>query len=225
MPESFRTDRTAALAIDLQGENLSEGAWPVENYADVLRNAQIALTACRSQGIPIIYSRHWLDRRGIDARRFQTLRPNGRPLNSVAGSPLAEICHEVAPHDDDIIIDKQRFTAFYATKLDLVLNRMDIDHLIIFGVWTEACLETTVWDALWRDFRVTLVKDACGSATAAIHKTAILDLANWLSGGTIITAAELAKALGGQDYKCWTFKEPYSLPYRLDTVDELYNSL
>ncbi|TIN74247.1 isochorismatase family protein [Mesorhizobium sp.] len=41
-----------------------------------------------------------------------------------------------------MIIDKQRFTAFYDTKLDLVLSRMDIKHLITFGAWTEACLET-----------------------------------------------------------------------------------
>ena len=44
-----------------------------------------------------------------------------------------------------------------------------ISHLIMMGVWTEACFETTVWDALWRDYRITIVKDACTSATRAMH--------------------------------------------------------
>lgn len=224
MGQYIQTERTAVIAIDLQAENLTDGAWPVENYHKVLRNARIALTACRSKGIPIIYTRHWVDPRGIDARLYQPLGTDGRPLSSVAGSPKAEICREVAPHPEDIVIDKQRFSVFFGTKLDILLRRMDANHLIMFGVWTEACLETSVWDALWRDYRITLVKDACGSGTDTIHKTAILDLANSLNGGSIIDAEELSKALSGRAYRSWCFRKPYSFPYRLDTIDLLYNS-
>ncbi|TIN74239.1 isochorismatase family cysteine hydrolase [Mesorhizobium sp.] len=144
MSDWFRPERAAVLAVDLQGENLREGAWPVEGYPGVLSNAQKVLAACRRAGFPIIYTRHWLEPRGTDAQRYESLDDRSRPLHSVAGSPLGEICPEVSPQERDIVIDKQRFTAFYGTKLDLVLNRMDIEHLIIFGVWTEACLETTV---------------------------------------------------------------------------------
>ncbi|RWI86572.1 MAG: cysteine hydrolase [Mesorhizobium sp.] len=225
MSDWFRVERSAVLAVDLQGENLPEGACTVENYQDVLSKARDVLAACRRTGFPIIYTRHWLDPRGIDTQRYESLDELGRPLNSVAGSPGAEISPEVAPKDGDIVIDKQRFTAFYGTKLDLILNRLDIEHLIIFGVWTEACLETTVWDALWRDFRITLVKDACGSATETMHKTAMLDMANWLRGGMIIGAEELVKALDGKDYRTWRFEKPFSMPYRTETIDSLYESL
>ncbi|MCF6115125.1 MULTISPECIES: cysteine hydrolase family protein [Mesorhizobium] len=225
MSDWFRLERSAVLAVDLQGENLPEGACTVENYPDVLSKSQKVLAACRRTGFPIIYTRHWLDPKGIDTPRYESLDDRGRPLHSVAGSTRGEICPEVTPQDGDIVIDKQRFTAFYGTKLDLVLNRMDIEHLIIFGVWTEACLETTVWDALWRDFRITLVKDACGSATETIHKTAMLDMANWLRGGMIIGAEELVKALDGNDYRAWRFEKPFSMPYRTETIDSLYESL
>ncbi|TIL83355.1 MAG: cysteine hydrolase [Mesorhizobium sp.] len=226
MSDWFRPERTAVLVVDLQGENLREGPWPVENYPDVLSKAQAVLAACRRAGFRIIYTRHWLDPRGIDAHRYEAAVDSlSRPLHGVAGSPLGEICPEVAPQEGDIVIDKQRCTAFYGTKLDLVLNRMDIEHLIVFGVWTEACLETTVWDALWRDFRITLVKDACGSATETMHKTAVLDMANWLSGGIIICATELVKALDGKDYRAWRFEKPFSMAYRTGTIDALYESL
>ena len=225
MDNGFRTDRTVALVIDLQNENRDNGAWPVAGYRDVLENAKQAINACRTNGVPIIYSQHWLDPRGTNAMKYEPLREDGCPTHSVAGDPMGEICDIVAPEPEDIVIAKQRFTAFYNTQLDLVLNKLDVNHLIVMGVWTEACLETTVWDALWRDYRITLVKDACGSSTDAVHKCAMLDMANWLYGGTIVAAGELAKALDGKDFVAWHFSEPNTYPYTLDTVEAMYDSL
>lgn len=225
MPEGFSTERTAALVIDLQEENLDSGAWPVAGYDQVLANAGAAIAACRRAGVPVIYTRHWLDPSGWNAMKHEPLDGNGCPLHSVAGTPQAEISPQVGPLDGDIVIEKQRFTAFYNTNLELTLARHDIAHLIVFGVWTEACLETTVWDALWRDFRVTLVKDACGSSTDTVHKAAVLDMANWLYGGMIVTADELAKALEGAPYAAWRFEKPNAFPYTLENLNELYDSL
>lgn len=225
MESGIPTQRTAVLVIDLQNENWHNGAWPVLDYRGVLANAGKAIGACRAHGIPIVYSRHWLDPKGRNAMKYEPLDPNGRPLHSVAGDPMGEISEAVRPHETDIVVDKQRFTAFYDTNLDIVLNRMDANHLIMMGVWTEACLETTVWDALWRDYRITLVKDACGTSTATVHRAAVLDMANWLYGGTIVCADELVKALEGKPYKAWNFERPNSFPYTLETLDRMYESI
>jgi nicotinamidase-related amidase len=225
MRKEFDTSRTAVIVVDLQQESVSQGYWPVHNYLEVLDRARTAIEACREAGLPIIYTRHWLDPRGWDAMAYEEVDESGRPMQCVAGTEAAEISPEVLPHPQDLVIDKQRFTAFYGTKLDLVLKRMDARRLIIFGVWTEACLETTVWDALWRDFRITLVHDACGSSTDTVHKAAVLDMANWVYGGTIIRAEELAKALAGKDYQAWEFRRPNSLPYTLETLEAAYASL
>ena len=223
--ETFPSKSTALLVIDLQDENLSDGVWPVAGYQDVLKNAATAINSCRKAGIQVIYSRHWLDPKGWNAMKYEPVDNNGRPVHSVAGSPNSAFCDEVTPNGNDIVIDKQRFTAFYNTSMDLTLSKLGADHLIILGVWTEACLETTVWDALWRDYRITLVKDACGSSTDAMHKVAILDMANWLYGGNIITADEFEKALDGQPHKIWNFTTANSYPYSLDNVEDLYNSI
>ena len=58
-----------------------------------------------------------------------------------------------------------------------------------------------------------------------MHMTAILDLANWLYGGTIIRAAELAKAVRGEPYAAWQFETPSAFPYTLETVEVMYRSL
>jgi nicotinamidase-related amidase len=219
------TSQTAVIAVDFQRECIeAEGAWPIYNKDSLVENAATALAACRRAGLPIIYTQHWLDPRGHDALRYEQRR-NGRPMHSVAGDPMAEIHPALAPTPDDIMIRKQRWTAFYGTNLELILNQMGIEKLIMLGVWTEACFETTVWDAIWRDYRITIVKDACGTATELMHMTSILDLANWLYGGTIIKAGELAKALAKKPYRAWHFETPSAFPYTLETVRAMYDSI
>lgn len=223
MANEFNTKRTAVVAVDFQVECLDpKSYWPIVGAADVIRNAKTAIDACRRKQIPIIYTKHVLTPNGSNAFRLEPLKPDKRPFHSTANSPEGKICAELEPAPDDIIVEKQRWTGFYCTQLDLVLRKLDIEHLIMFGVWTEACFETTVWDALWRDYRITIVKDACGSATAAMHMTAILDLANWLYGGMIVNASQLDLALAGQAYKAWRFSRPTEFPYTLETVTQMY---
>ncbi len=226
MATEFPIDRTAVVVVDMQYECIvTEGAWPSYNGAEAVANARTAIEACRGAGLPIIYTQHWLDPRGIDTLRYEPVLQGGRPTHSVADDPMGAICREIAPRPEDIIIRKQRWTGFYGTNLDLVLNKMDISHLIMMGVWTEACFETTVWDALWRDYRITIVKDACSTATSLMHMTSILDLANWLYGGTILRADELRKALRGEPFRAWRFEKPSAFPYTIETVQQMYDSI
>ena len=221
----FDTDRTAVLAIDLQRDNLEGGAWPVAGYTRVLAAARDALTAARAAGVPVIYTRHTLSPAGVDAQRHEPRDANGAPLHSLAGAPGTAISEEVAPTAQDIVVDKTRFSAFYATRLETVLTQMAANHLIVLGVWSEACVLSSVYDAVWRDYRVTLVKDACGSSTDAVHKTAILNMANWLYGGRILDARELPRALAGESYSGWAFTTPNEFPFTLDSVAAMYARL
>jgi nicotinamidase-related amidase len=218
-------ERTAVIAVDLQNEGLTEGNWPVHDFRTVVDNARKVIGAARKRKLPIVYTRHWLDPRGIDTQRFEPVDAKGRPIHSVAGTWGAEIADAVAPRRGDIIIDKQRFTAFHGTNLDLVLRSRGIEQIILLGVWTEACLETTFWDALWRDYRILLVKDACGSSTQTMHRTAILDMANWIYGGRIFRTAEMIKALKGQRFEAWRFERSNAMAYDAGTIDSLYESI
>ncbi|MER8401420.1 isochorismatase family cysteine hydrolase [Mesorhizobium sp. M1348] len=221
--EEFK--RTAVIAVDLQNDCIEpEGASPIYNRDELIREAKTALDACRAAGLPIIYTQHWLDPRGVDALDID-LQSDGRPKNGVADTPAAEIHINLKPEAQDLLVRKQRFSAFYNTNLELLLRRLDVDHLIMFGIWTEACFETTVWDAIWRDYRITIVKDACGTLTELMHMTAILDLANWLHAGSVVTADNLKNALEGAPHEAWRFERPSAFAYTLENVRSLYNSL
>ena len=149
----------------------------------------------------------------------------GVRLTPWPATPWPNCTRSWRPKSSDIIIRKQRWTGFFGTNLELILRKMDASHLIMMGVWSEACFETTVWDAIWRDYRITIVRDACSTATELMHMTAILDLANWLYGGTILRAGELAKALAGKGFKAWHFERPAAFPYTIESVRPMYDSL
>ena len=80
------------------------------------------------------------------------LEPDGRPRKADAavlkGSWGAQIIDELTPAQDEYVVHKQRFNAFYQTELELMLRCWHIDTLIVCGMITEVCVESTIREAL-----------------------------------------------------------------------------
>ncbi|MFC3704453.1 cysteine hydrolase family protein [Devosia honganensis] len=217
--------KTALLVIDLQEANRPTGAWPVFDYSGVIDRSRAVIEAAREAGIQVIYTRHWHARDGSDLLRFEKVGEDGQPTHCVEDSDAAQISPEVASADGDIIIDKTRYSAFFGTRLESVLQRLNIENLMILGVWTEACVETTVNDAVWKGYRVTLVKDAMTTATRTMHKSAILSMANWLYGGEIVVAEQAVKLMRGEPYRSWKFSVPSQFLFEAETIKQLYDQI
>ena len=83
---------------------------------------------------------------------------NGKTL--ISGTWDVEVIDELAPGDGDFMIDKNRPSAFFGTNLDANLKNLGIENLVVCGVTTNCCVETTVRDASQRDYRTFVVKDA-----------------------------------------------------------------
>src|SRR4029079_12975356 len=108
-------------------------------------------------------------------RPFEPVTSDGKPTFSDAVNPLTAICSEVAPRGSESVIYKNDASAFCEESLTPLLGAAHVEWLMIAGVWTEACVAATVRDGIAQGFRVLLVKDACGSGTQAMHKTAVLN--------------------------------------------------
>ena len=76
----------------------------------------------------------------------------------------------------DILLDKPRFGAFYGTDLELILRSRGVDTVIVSGIATNVCCETTAREAMVRDFHVFFLSD--GTATAPMGKASAADLQN-----------------------------------------------
>ncbi len=198
----------ALLVIDMQRDFIEPGGFGAALGNDVsLLAAAIAptralLDAWRSHGWPVVHTResHAASladcppskrNRGEPALRIGDQGPMGRLL--VRGEPGCEIVAELAPLAGETVIDKPGKGAFYATHLQAELQRMGITQLVLAGVTTEVCVQSTMREANDRGYDCLVVEEATASYFPAF-KTATLDMLV-AQGGIVGWAATLPAVL------------------------------
>lgn len=223
-PITLPRGKIAALFIDLQEEHRHDARYLVEGFDAVLVNAARLQRAARANGAPLYHFAYIVDLAEGSARPYHPVMPDGRSAFSDKSDPLTAVCPEVGPEGAEPLIVKSEATAF-RTGLGAELHRHGVEWLVVSGVWTEACVDATVKDAIGHGFRVLLVKDACGSGTGAMHQTGILNLANRLYGGAVASTDAACRLLAGEAADVWVVDGAVPLRYSLGDVTSLYNSL
>ena len=203
--------RGALIIIDMQRDFLEPGGFgaALGNDVSLLRAAvapcQAVLAAARRAGLPIIHTRegHRPDlsdaprlkvERGDPALRIGAPGPMGRIL--VRGEPGHDIIAELYPKEGEPVIDKPGKGAFYQTDLDLMLRNRGIDTLLVCGVTTEVCVNTTVREANDRGYRCIVLADCCASYFPGFHKMGLAMIkAQGGIFGWVSTSDALLKAL------------------------------
>jgi ureidoacrylate peracid hydrolase len=108
-----------------------------------------------------------------------------------------DIVDELSPHDEDVVLYKNRYSGFYGTQLDERLRARDIDTLIVVGATTSVCVESTVRDAMFRDYRCLVVEDCTAEPIASDaprtnHEASLLVLEllfAWITGSAAVLEA------------------------------------
>jgi nicotinamidase-related amidase len=109
------------------------------------------------------------------------------------GTPESEVHAELRPEPGEKVILKHRYSAFYNTDLETVLRCLEVEDLVIAGVMTNMCCESTARDAYYRDFRVHIPADGTGSINEEMHLASLFNLAFGFVGVT--TTAELVQQI------------------------------
>jgi ureidoacrylate peracid hydrolase len=102
---------------------------------------------------------NWLKHRPLKAGEHTTAPDGSEGRILVRDTWNTEIVDELAPEQDDLVLYKHRFSGFYDTDLDAILRRLGIQSLIFTGCTTSACVESTLRDAMFRDYRCLLLED------------------------------------------------------------------
>ena len=93
------------------------------------------------------------------------------------GSPESEIHQDISPKPNEKVIFKHRYSAFYNTDLETVLRCLKVEDIVIAGIMTNMCCESTSRDAYYRDYRVFFLADATGAINEEMHLASLLNLA------------------------------------------------
>jgi ureidoacrylate peracid hydrolase len=183
--------KTALLVIDMQNGfcdpegGLSKAGLDVSAMTAVVPKVRQLVDACRGLGLPIMWSlqQHLLEDTTQKTKRV----PSHIQKRKVAppaprGTWHAELVpslKEVSRAEDYLVV-KHRFSMFYSTTLDSLLRMLSISHLIVSGVATNVCVESTVRDAYFRDYDITVIEDCVAGTMLDLHQATLKNVEIYL---------------------------------------------
>ncbi len=193
-------DRTALVVVDMQNSFCADDGGcgkvglPIQNLQSAIEPCVKLVAAARAAGIPIIYTRYMYRPDYADGGvLIKHLLPELAEAKALqAGTWDIEIVPELTPQDGDFIVDKNRPSSFYATSLETILNGLDVESLVVCGVTTNCCVESTVRDASHRDYKTFVVQDAVAELDQERNDVALKSMA--MLFGNLVTAADVAGA-------------------------------
>ena len=199
---SVLPDRMALVNVDIQN-CFVEGSAP-DGMAVVDRVNRLA-QVCRAAGIPVFHARHTLPE-GADPGVLGEILPIVRDGFLDPDSHTAAFHESLVRDPRDILLEKPYFGAFHDTDLEMQLRARGVDTIIITGIETNVCCETTAREAMVRGFRVFFLSDGTttggvpGLSRDAVQRASLATLGmffaqiatvdemiSWISGAPAIT--------------------------------------
>ena len=181
-------ERTALLNVDLQNCFVDS----LDDPGPLLGRINGLSARCRATGILVIHTRHVVRADGSNLGVLAEVdRIRDGLLNE--GAVTAELHPDVVVEPTDVRLDKPRFGAFTGTDLELTLRTRGIDTVIISGISTIVCCDTTAREAHARDFRVFFLSDGTATAAGPEFQSLTLDVLDGLFAQVLTTDEMLAK--------------------------------
>ena len=167
----------ALLVIDMQNGFLNPAS-PlfISGAPATVPACQKVIDHCRLNAIPVFFVTRRYAEETVERCRYEKWLAGGKPLSPGCAPELsAEMPFEVLPGDYELI--KPRYSAFFATSLDLILRRLRVDDLILIGTTTPNCIRATAYDGISLDYNVTVLSDCTSSVSEAVQRSNLEDMA------------------------------------------------
>jgi len=168
--------RAVLLIVDMQNDFVRpDGPMPVPSAEEVIPKVRNILDFFRRLRLPVIHviREHRQDASDVEISRIEKFKQRNYGLKGTKG---AEIIDELKPVPGETVLAKKRFSAFFATELPLILDRIRPEYVVIAGIQTPNCIRHTAVDSLCHNFKTIVVSDATTAATAEIHQANLADM-------------------------------------------------
>ena len=205
LADQLRSEHTALVLIDVQNDFVHADGWvarqQMPGYLDstavpeaVAASAEL-LAAAREANVLRIFVRMLGDLRYLSPAmiaQYRRMQGPGRPVSTLESTWGADFHESVTPESSDreITLDKTRYSAFAGTRLDLILRSHGIETLVLCGVATSGCVESTTRDGLFHDYYVVTAADCCADYDRLRHEASLRKMD--ISFGYVLPWAEIA---------------------------------
>jgi ureidoacrylate peracid hydrolase len=221
-PQPIELDptKTAVIVVDMQNDFGSEGGMferagiDISGIREVVPAIARVLDAARTAGMPVVYLKmgfspdladsgkpdapNWLIHAHFRVGDVVSAPDGSESRILIRGTWNTEIIDELTPEDGDVVVDKHRYSGFFETELDSVLKDRGVSHLIFTGCTTSVCVESTVRDAMFRDYHCLVLEDCTaepiGQGLPRSNHDASLLLVEVLFG-SVTTSSSLLSAM------------------------------
>jgi nicotinamidase-related amidase len=181
--------KAALVIIDMQNDFVLPTIFPANKRAlDVVPKIKELLSYWRTQNLPVfhIVREYSPDGSNVELIREDDFKQRPRAIPNTHG---CEIVKDLEPVLGEFRVVKWRFSAFMNTEFDLLLRRLQTQHLVVCGTQLPNCVRSTVYDAVALDYKVTVITDAVAARSQEVHDANIIDIQNL--GVECTTAASL----------------------------------
>ncbi len=202
LPEKIDPAHTAIVVVDMQNDFCAEGGYLHGNLGcDMSANEPLAgrimdlVGAARSAGALVM----WIQ------ANYEPRYLSGQALAKLAEKQIETVCCEggtwgwdfyrVAPEPGEPVIEKHTYSGFFGTELDRMLRFRGIRTLVMTGVATNVCVESTLRDGYFNGYYIVVPEDCVGSAAPDLHEAALKSVR--LFFGEVTTGAELRAVWAG----------------------------
>ena len=215
-PEPIRvsTDNTAVVVIDMQNAYASPGGYldlagfDIGGAAKVIEQSGKVLATARAAGLPVIYFQNGWDEEYVEAggpgspnwhksNALKTMRKRpelqGKLLSR--GGWDYELVEALKPQPGDICLGKTRYSGFYNSQLDSVLRSRGIRNIVLVGIATNVCVESTLRDGFFLEYFGIMLEDATHQAGPEfVQKAAVYNVETFF--GWVSTVADFCGSFG-----------------------------
>jgi ureidoacrylate peracid hydrolase len=221
-PEPITIDvaKTAVIVVDMQndfgtrGGMFDLGGIDISQIQAAVGPTSKVISSARRNGVKIVYLKMAFrpdlsDLGSSDSKnRLNHMRlnvgkvvraPDGRESRILIRDTWnTDIVKELTPHADDVVVYKHRFSGFFQTDLDATLKKLGVKHLIVTGCTTSVCVESTVRDAMFRDYTSVVLADCAAEPIGhelprSNHMASLLTIETSL--GWVFDSEKMTKAL------------------------------
>lgn len=188
----------ALIVVDVQNDFCAEGGYfhragyDLANIQRTVPPLARLLDHARAAGVCVIFIQAIYDANVLSAAmRERNRRRNLEQPRCLTGTWGADF-YVVRPRPGEPVIIKHRYSGFAGTELEQVLRARGIRSLLLTGVSTDTCVESTAREGYFRDFYVTLVADCCGALSDADQRSALARADRDFAA--VVTSAEVIQA-------------------------------